>query len=135
MFFIYLNLFKGMCVCVCVCVYVCVYVCVCVCVDRFQDFFSFLFSDFFLALFPQGQQRSWLLRCCLLEGFYCPTKVFDLLCCLLLLLEALLPRSKKWNLFKGFKPFYTGVLIVDGALKLSQNYSNYCYVLSVSSLL
>ena len=31
MFFIYLNLFKGMCVCVCVCVYVCVYVCVCVC--------------------------------------------------------------------------------------------------------
>ena len=32
MFFIYLNLFKGMCVCVCVCVYVCVYVCVCVCV-------------------------------------------------------------------------------------------------------
>ena len=28
MFFIYLNLFKGMCVCVCVCMYV--YMCVCV---------------------------------------------------------------------------------------------------------
>ena len=39
MFFIYLNLFKGMCVCMCVCVYVCVYVCVCVCVDRSQEFF------------------------------------------------------------------------------------------------
>ena len=121
-----------MCVCVCVCMCICV--CVCVCGSN-PEFSLLDLLRFFLALFPQGQQRSWLLRCCLLEGFYCPTKVFDLLCCLLLLLEALLPRSKKWNLFKGFKPFYTGVLIVDGALKLSQNYSNYCYVLSVSSLL
>ena len=38
MFFIYLNLFKGMCVCVCVCVYVCVYVCVCVCVCSNPEF-------------------------------------------------------------------------------------------------
>ena len=39
MFFIYLNLFKGMCVCVCVCVCMCICVCVCVCVDRSQEFF------------------------------------------------------------------------------------------------
>ena len=90
--------------CVCVCVYVCVYVCVCVCVDRFQDFFSFLFSDFFLALFPQGQQRSWLLRCCLLEGFYSSNKLFDLLAVSFFFSRPILPRSKKWILIEGFKP-------------------------------
>ena len=121
-------------VCVCVCMYV--YMCVCVCVWIDFRIFSPFSSPIFPCSFSSGSAKVLVTPFDLsLEGFYCPTKVFDLLCCLLLLLEALLPRSKKWNLFKGFKPFYTGVLIVDGALKLSQNYSNYCYVLSVSSLL
>jgi len=122
-----------MCVCVCVCMCICVCVCVC---GSISGFFLLSLLRFFPCSFSSGSAKVLVTSIDLsLKGFYCPTKVFDLLCCLLLLLEALLPRSKKWNLFKGFKPFYTGVLIVDGALKLSQNYSNYCYVLSVSSLL
>ena len=44
-FFIYLNLFKGMCVCVCVCVCMCVCVCVCVCVES-GIFLSLIFTEF-----------------------------------------------------------------------------------------
>ena len=103
MFFIYLNLFKGMCVCVCVCVYVCVYVCVCVC-GSISGIFLLSLLRFFLALFPQGQQRSWLLRCCLLEGFYCPASYSICFAVSFFFSRPFLPRSKKWNLIEGFKP-------------------------------
>jgi len=87
MFFIYLNLFKGMCVCVCVCVYVCVYVCVCVCGSNPE--FSLLdllpISSLF---FLRASRGSWLLRLISLSKIFYTASLFDLLRCLLLLLEA-----------------------------------------------
>ena len=135
MFFIYLNLFKGMCVCVCVCVYVCVYVCVCVCGSNPE--FSLLDllpipRSFFSGLAEGPGYSVWSLS----RRFLLFSKVIrNFSCCLLLLLEAiffLAPRSGTWSkvlsLLHRCSNSWWG-------LKLSQNYSNYCRVLSVSSLL
>ena len=104
MFFIYLNLFKGMCVCVCVCVYVCVYVCVCVCGSNPE--FSLLdllpISSLF---FLRASRGSWLLRLISLSKIFIQRAYSKLF----LLSPSssrgnFLPRSKKWNLIEGFKP-------------------------------
>ena len=76
MFFIYLNLFKGMCVCVCVCVYVCVYVCVCVCGSNPE--FSLLdllpISSLFFLRVSRG---SWLLRLISLSKIFYTASLFE----------------------------------------------------------
>ena len=121
MFFIYLNLFKGMCVCMCVCVYVCVYVCVClcVCVDRFQESSFLSLLQFFSTLGSQGCRGSWLLRSCLLEDFLYSANY------LIFSLSSTSsqgfwpPRPKKWICLR-FWISCTGVLTVVGALRLSR---------------
>ena len=62
MFFIYLNLFKGMCVCVCVCVCMCICVYVCVCVDRSQEFFLLDLFPISSLLVLQGKRRVLVIR-------------------------------------------------------------------------
>ena len=104
MFFIYLNLFKGMCVCVCVCVCMCICVCVCVCVcGSISGIFSPFSSPNVFALGSQGCKASWLLRLFPLEDFYYSANYLKLFHCLLLLHEDLCPCSKKWNFFESFK--------------------------------
>ena len=88
--------------CVCVCMYVCMCVCVCVWIDL-RNFSPFSSPNFPCSIYLRvskvpGYSDRFLSKISLFS------KLSDLPRCLLLLHRIFLPRSKKWNLFGGFKP-------------------------------